>query len=215
MNQIFDIKSSFVSLAYHWNEIHRVKNCNKIISSKTSGDAKTAIFLELWLMHTHLSELSSSCVVPAASFNSLSVLISRYLSAKNGQGILSCELMDRECNWSLPSYVNGKCVHEGKLQKNVLVYEVRCSMRETLYIGKTQHTFKKIIEGHFSKMLSLPKNRQKWDSFADHFEQHFKSTTSRTDLCKCMTFKLVKQFNPIGARKTFMKPDFNLCMNLW
>ena len=27
-----------------------------------------------------------------------------------------------------------------------------------------------------------------------------------------MTFKLVKQLNPIGIMKTFTKPNFNLCM---
>ena len=40
---------------------------------------------------------------------------------------------------------------------------------------------------------------QKWkksDSFAAHYIQHFKSTTSCTDLCKCMTFKVVKQLKP-------------------
>ena len=49
--------------------------------------------------------------------------------------------------------------------------------------------------------------RTKSDSFAAHFEQHFKTTTSRTDLHKYMTFKVVKQINLIGALKTFTKPN--------
>ena len=53
---------------------------------------------------------------------------------------------------------------------------------------------------------------KKSDLFADHFEQIFNTTTSRTDLCKYMTFKVVKQLNPIGAMKTFTKPNCNLCM---
>ena len=42
--------------------------------------------------------------------------------------------------------------------------------------------------------------------------QHFNSITSRTDLRKYMTFKVVKKLNMIGAMKTFTKPNCNLCM---
>ena len=84
-------------------------------------------------------------------------------------------------------------------------------MCDAIYIGKTQQTFKKRIDGHFSDLLRLLKNGQKSDSFAAHFEQHFKTTTSRTDLRKHMTFKVVKQLSPIGAMKTFTKPNCNLC----
>ena len=35
---------------------------------------------------------------------------------------------------------------------------------------------------------------------------------SRTDLCTYMTFKVVKQINPIGTMQTFTKPDCNLRM---
>ena len=63
--------------------------------------------------------------------------------------------------------------------------------------------------------LSFPTSSQKWknaDSFAAHFEQHFNAAKSRTYLRKYMMFKLVKQLNPIGAMKTFTKPNCNLCM---
>ena len=65
---------------------------------------------------------------------------------------------------------------------------------------------------HFSNLLRLLKNGQKSDSFADHSEQHFNTTTSRTDLRKYMTFKVVKQLNLIGAMKFFTKPNCNICM---
>ena len=39
--------------------------------------------------------------------------------------------------------------------------------------------------------------------FSAHFKQHFKSTTSHTDLRKFMKLKVVNQINPIGAMKTF------------
>ena len=66
--------------------------------------------------------------------------------------------------------------------------------------------------GHFFDVQGLLENGQKSDSFAAHFEQHFKSTTSCTDLRKGMAFKVVKQLNPIGAMKSFTKANCNLCM---
>ena len=85
-------------------------------------------------------------------------------------------------------------------------------MCDPIYIGKTQQTFKKRMDSHFSDILRLLKNGQKSDSFAAHFEQHFNTTTSRTNLRKYMTSKVVKQLNPIDATKTFVKPNCNLFM---
>ena len=59
------------------------------------------------------------------------------------------------------------------------------------------------MEGHLSDILRLVKNKEKSDSFAENLEQHFNATASCTDLRKCMTFKVIKQLNPIGAMKTF------------
>ena len=54
--------------------------------------------------------------------------------------------------------------------------------------------------------------KQKSDSFDSHFEQHFNSTTLRTDLRKYMAFKLVNKLNTIRAMKTIMKHSYNLSM---
>ena len=120
--------------------------------------------------------------------------------------------MDRECNCSLPSKVNGKFVYEGKCWSRCIIYEVKCCMRDAIYIGNTQQTFKKRMDGHFSDLQRLLKNGQNSDSFAAHFLQHFTNTMSRTDLRKCMTFKAIKQLNPIGMMETFTKPNYNLCI---
>ena len=85
-------------------------------------------------------------------------------------------------------------------------------MCDAIYIGNTQQTFKKIMDGHFSNLQRLLKNGQKSDSFDAHFVHHINNTMSRTDLRNCMTFKLINQINPIGAMKTFTKPNCNLCM---
>ena len=49
------------------------------------------------------------------------------------------------------------------------------------------------MDGHLSDLQRLLKNGQKSDSFAAHYVQHFNSNTLRTELRKCMTFKVVKQ----------------------
>ena len=59
----------------------------------------------------------------------------------------------------------------------------------------------------FSDLQRLLKNRQKPDSFAAHFVQHFNNTTSHTDLRKCMAFKVLNQPNPIGAMRKITKPN--------
>ena len=63
--------------------------------------------------------------------------------------------MDRECNCSLPSKVNGKCVYEGKCRSRCIIYEVKCCMCDTIYIGNTQQTFKKRMDVHYARRCSL------------------------------------------------------------
>ena len=118
--------------------------------------------------------------------------------------------MDRECNCSLLSKVNEKCVYEGKCQPECIIYKVKCSICDAIYIGNTQKTFKTRTDSHLSYILHLFKNGQKSDSFAAHSKQHFKDPMSHIDICKYMTFKLVKQLNSIGEMKTFTKPNCNL-----
>ena len=87
-------------------------------------------------------------------------------------------------------------------------------MCDAIYIGNTQQTFKKRMDGHLSNLQRLLKNKQKTDSFAAHFVQHFNNTKSRTYLLKYMTFKVLKQLNPIHAMKTFTKSNCNICMQV-
>ena len=68
--------------------------------------------------------------------------------------------MDRECNCSLPSKVNGKCVYKGKFRSEYIIYKVKCPICDAIYIGNTQQTFKTRMDGHFSDLLCLFKNGQ-------------------------------------------------------
>ena len=83
-------------------------------------------------------------------YNNLAELLNRDLAAKIGRGIFSKDLMDRECNCSIPSKVNGKCVYEGKCRSKCIIYEVKCSTCNAIYIGNAHQTCKKLMDGHFS-----------------------------------------------------------------
>ena len=76
-------------------------------------------------------------------FNNLAELLNGDLAAKTRRGIFSKDLMDRERNRYLPSKVNRKCVYKGKCPHQCIIYEVKSSMCDAIYIGKTQQTFKK------------------------------------------------------------------------
>ena len=71
-------------------------------------------------------------------FNNLAELLTGDLAAKMRREILSKYLMDKKCNCSLLFKVNGKCAYEGKCRSRWIIYEVTCSMRDSIYIGNTQ-----------------------------------------------------------------------------
>ena len=93
-------------------------------------------------------------------YNNLAELLNGYLAAKIGRGIFSRDLMDRECNCSLPSKVNGKCVYKGRCRYKCIIYELKCSTCNAIYIGNTQQNFKKRMDGQLSDLQRLLKNRQ-------------------------------------------------------
>ena len=94
-------------------------------------------------------------------FNNLAELLNGDLAAKIRRGIFSRDLMDRECTCSLPSKVNRKCAYKGKCRSRCIIYEVTYSMCDAIYIGTTQQTYKNRMDGHFSDIKHLLKNRKK------------------------------------------------------
>ena len=88
-------------------------------------------------------------------YNNLAELLNGDLAAKIGRGIFSKDLMDRECNCYLQSEVDRKFVYEGRCRSKCIIYEVKCSTCKAIYIGHTQQTFKKRMDGHFSDLQRL------------------------------------------------------------
>ena len=76
-------------------------------------------------------------------FNNLAELLNGDLAEKIRREIFSKDLMDRECNCSLPYKVNGTFVYEGKYRSKFIIYEVKCFMCDAIYRGNNQQTFKK------------------------------------------------------------------------
>ena len=76
-------------------------------------------------------------------------------------------------------------------------------MCDAIYIVNKKQAFKKITDGHFSDVKKNLTNGQKSDSFSASYDQHIKYTTSCTELCKFIEFKVVKQINPIGEINLF------------
>ena len=71
-------------------------------------------------------------------FNILAELLNGDLAAKIGRGIFSKYLMDGENICSLPYKVNVRCVYQGKCRSKCIIYEVKCSICDAIYIGKTK-----------------------------------------------------------------------------
>ena len=83
-------------------------------------------------------------------------------------------------------------------------------MCDAILIGNTQQKIKKSINVYLSDGQRILKNIKNSDSLYALYKQHFKSTTSRTDLHMFMVFKSVKKLNTIVAVEIFMKPNCSL-----
>ena len=92
-------------------------------------------------------------------FNHLAELLNGDLATKIGRGIFSKDLMDRECNCSLPSKVNGKCVYESKFWSKYIIYLVNAPC-VTLFIQITHSRHKK-NEGSFLRSPTSTQERIK------------------------------------------------------
>ena len=94
-------------------------------------------------------------------FNNLAELLNGDLAAKIGRDIFSKYLIDRECSCSVPYKANRKYFYEGKFRSKCLIYEVKCSIWEAIYIGNTQHTFKKNNGRSFLRSPTSTQQRKK------------------------------------------------------
>ena len=119
--------------------------------------------------------------IPYNRFNNLDELLNGDLPQRSG--IESIHMNQ----WN-PSKFNGKCVFGGKFQKMCLIYKVKCTLCDAIYIGNTQQTLNIRVDGCFYDVQHILKNG-KTDWFSSYYEQHFKSNTSCTGIYNNMTLK--------------------------
>ena len=68
-------------------------------------------------------------------FNNLSELHNGDPASKTRQGTLSHDLMDRYCNCFIILKVNINCIYKDKFHKRCLIYKLKFSLCDTIYIG--------------------------------------------------------------------------------
>ena len=103
------------------------------------------------------------------------------------------------------------CLKSKALEK-YLIYKIKYKICDAIYIGNTQKTFKKILDGNFSDVQHILKNRQKSDSLAAQYKQYVKQNMSHNYLRNCMYLELLKELNLIGEMKSYTKTNFNICV---
>ena len=151
-------------------------------------------------------------------FPNLREIFQSDLTKKIMDGVESLDFKDRECNCSTLSKVNGECAYNGNCRKSIIVYKATCKLCDMAYIGNTQQTYKKRMQGHFQDVKKLFNKDIHSDSFARHFGHHFnyregdkQEAPTPQKLREVLKFEVVWQGNPISIVKTFGKRTCLLC----
>ena len=86
------------------------------------------------------------------------------------------------------------------------------------YVGNTQQNLKERMNGHFTEVQTLIRQRKREDSFSLHFARHIlhKSKdpmkTKVGDIRSTTSIEILHQLNPISCKKTFKKYHCTLYM---
>ena len=75
-------------------------------------------------------------------FTNLCELFQAKLTKKLNWNILSLDFMDRNCNCSAATKIQGQCPYNGICQKTCMVHSAMCRLCNSTYIGNTQQTLK-------------------------------------------------------------------------
>ena len=152
-------------------------------------------------------------------FPNLGKIFGGDLSGKLMREVKSVDFMDRPCNCSVVSKVDGKCIFGDNCRKSIVVYKCECTICGKFYIGNTQNHVKKRMNGHYAETRNSVNKGIISDSFAKHFSKHFKNDgldksgqISSKDVREITRVSILWQGNPISSMKTFGRVNCNLCM---
>ena len=114
-------------------------------------------------------------------FPNITELFQSDLNKKVMNGIISLDCASRACNCTKPmKNRDGNCIFNGLCRQTTAIYKVTCTTCEAAghpmyYIGSTQNFVKRRCgTEHADDVCKLVNQGIPSDSFASHFEQHFK-----------------------------------------
>ena len=148
-------------------------------------------------------------------FSNLREIFKSDLTNKLMEDVISLDFMDRPCNCNKRSFVNGRCAFGGNCRKCVVIYEAKCKICSSCYLGNTQQPLKTRTGQHLHDVVKLVNRDESSDSFAAHFAEHFKAsgTDATVGLAREMVeVKILWQGDPIKCMKSFGKKTCSLCM---
>jgi hypothetical protein len=140
------------------------------------------------------------------------------------KGIYCGDCMDRSCNCSMASQVNGECPFSGKCCQQFMVYEATCQSCNQVYIGNTQQVLKvrfcqhcndTVSLQHCNEMVSLIHGKlTSADTFTQHFASHIPlNGPSAHDVRTLFKVKVKWKGNLFAVMKTFQTYLCQLCVN--
>ena len=88
-------------------------------------------------------------------FANLRQMYQRDKENKLMNGIFCGDCIDRPCNCSMVSQVNGECPFGGKCRQQFVIYEATCQSCNQSYIGNTQQALKARFQQHCNDTVSL------------------------------------------------------------
>jgi hypothetical protein len=145
-------------------------------------------------------------------FSNLWEIFQGDLNQKLMDGIISCDIMD--CNCNCASKIDGKCAYNGECRKMCVVYKATRKICDESYIGQTKQKLKDWMGQHLNDIKKLSTKGIKLDLFATHFTHHCKKEVKpiNDELRKMMKVKIFWQGNAISCMKSFGKLNCSLCM---
>jgi len=138
------------------------------------------------------------------------------LTSKLQKDLKSEDFMDRPCNCTRTSKVNGECLYKRNCRKSIVVYKAECKICKMAYYGNTQQQLKKRTNQHLTDVCNLVNKGKTSDSFARHFAQHYQNRQDKLSIGEARTLVQMTiewQGNPISCNKSFGKLNCSLCMH--
>jgi hypothetical protein len=148
-------------------------------------------------------------------FANLRQMYQRDKEAKLMDGIHCGDCVDRPCNCSMVSQVNGECPFGGKCRHRFLIYQATCQVCHHIYIGNTQQALKARFRQHCNDTVSLVRGKlTSADTLASHLASHM--SLRKPSACHVRPLFRVKvrwKGNPFGVMKSFRTYSCQLCLN--